>query len=47
MAKNPNNKNKARSIKRDDALTGGMIFFVAGCIAEFFLWAVRRYYING
>lgn len=47
MAKNPNDKNKAKSIKRDDALTGGMIFFVAGCIAEFFLWAVRRYYING
>ena len=47
MAKNPNNKNKAKSIKRDDALTGGMIFFVAGCIAEVFLWAVRRYYING
>lgn len=47
MAKNPNNKNKAKSIKRDDALTGAMIFFLAGCIGEVFLWAVRRYYING
>lgn len=43
MAKNPNGK----PMKRDNNLFGAMIFFLTGCIAEFFLLLVRRYLVNG
>ncbi len=43
MAKNPNKK----SLKRDNSLYGATIFFFAACLAEFFLLAVRKYYIHG
>lgn len=43
MAKNPNGK----PMKRDNSLLNAMTFFLAGCIAEFYLLLVRRNYING
>lgn len=45
MAKNPNGKPK--SAQRDSSMLGAMVFFFAGCIAELFLFVVRRYYVNG
>lgn len=45
MAKNPNRKTKP--VKKDDAMTPAMKFFLAGCVAELYLLIVRRYYING
>ena len=43
MAKNPNKK----SMKRDNSLFGATVFFLAACVAEFYLLALRRYYIHG
>ena len=43
MAKNPNRK----SMKRDNSLYGATIFFLAACLAEFYLLALRKYYIHG
>ena len=43
MAKNPNKK----PLKRDNSLYGATIFFFAACLAEFYLLALRRYYIHG
>lgn len=43
MAKNPNGK----SMKRDNSLFGATVFFLAACVAEFYLLALRRYYIHG
>lgn len=43
MAKNPNGK----SMKKDNSLFGATIFFLAACLAEFYLLALRRYYIHG
>ena len=43
MAKNPNGK----SMKRDNSLYGATIFFLAACLAEFYLLVLRRYYIHG
>ena len=45
MAKNPNRK--AKPVKKDDAMTPAMKFFLAGCVAELYLLIVRRYYIHG
>jgi hypothetical protein len=43
MAKNPNGK----SMKRDNSLYGATIFFLAACLAEFYLLILRKYYIHG
>lgn len=43
MAKNPNGK----SMKRDNSLYGATIFFLAACLAEFYLLLLRKYYIHG
>ena len=43
MAKNPNRK----SMKRDNSLYGATIFFLAACLAEFYLLVLRKYYIHG
>ena len=43
MAKNPNGKPQ----KRDNALYGATIFFLAACLAEVYLLVLRRYYIHG
>jgi len=43
MAKNPNGK----SVKKDNSLFGATIFFLAACLAEFYLLALRKYYIHG
>ena len=43
MAKNPNGK----SMKRDNSLYGATIFFLAACLAEFYLLVLRKYYIHG
>jgi len=43
MAKNPNKK----PMKRDNSLYGATIFFLAACLAEFYLLALRKYYIHG
>lgn len=45
MAKGP--KNKARFAKRDDSMTNAMEFFFAGCIAELYLFLIRKVYIYG
>lgn len=43
MAKKPNGK----SGKNDNSLFGATLFFLAACLAEFFLLAMRKYYIHG
>ena len=43
MAKNPNGK----SMKRDNSLYGATLFFLAACLAEFYLLVLRKYYIHG
>ena len=43
MAKNPNGK----SMKRDNSLFGATVFFLAACLAEFYLLVLRKYYIHG
>ena len=43
MAKNPNGK----SMKRDNSLYGATVFFLAACLAEFYLLVLRKYYIHG
>lgn len=43
MAKNPNGK----SMKRDNSLFGATLFFLAACVAEFYLMLLRKYYIHG
>lgn len=45
MAKNPNGK--AKAAQRDHSMFAAMVFFFTGCIAELFLFVVRRYYVNG
>jgi hypothetical protein len=45
MARNP--KNKVKSAKQDQPMTGAMKFFLAGCVAELYLVIVRRFYMNG
>ncbi len=45
MAKNPNGKSTPE--KRSESLNGAMIFFLIGCVAEAYLFMVRRYYVNG
>ena len=45
MPKNPNSKPKA--VKRDDTANNAMKFFLAGCVAELYLFIIRRYYVNG
>ena len=45
MAKNPNRK--PAPAKRSEAMNGAMIFFLIGCVAEFYLFVVRRYFVNG
>lgn len=41
-------KNKAQEIRKDNApLNGALKFFIGGCLAEIYLLAVRKYYING
>lgn len=45
MSKKPNKK--AQSGKYDGPMTGGMKFFLAGCVAELYLLIIRRFYING
>lgn len=48
MAKNPNAKSSpAKPNERNELLNGAMIFFLAGCVAEMYLFLIRRYYING
>ncbi len=48
MAKNPNDKSgSAKRNQRNELLNGAMIFFLAGCVAEMYLFLIRRYYING
>ncbi|MCI8398914.1 MAG: hypothetical protein HFF90_05885 [Oscillibacter sp.] len=48
MAKNPNAKSgSAKRGERSELLNGAMIFFLAGCVAEIYLFMIRRYYING
>lgn len=48
MAKNPNSKvGKAKSVKKDQPMTGAMKFFLAGLVAELYLIIVRRFYISG
>lgn len=34
-------------MKKDNSLFGATIFFLAACLAEFYLLALRRYYIHG
>ena len=46
MSKKPNKKSSARS-KYDGPMTGGMKFFLTGCVAELYLLVVRRFYIDG
>lgn len=45
MPKNPNHRSKP--VKGDEPMTGAMKFFLAGCVAELYLLAVRRFYVNG
>lgn len=45
MAMNPNGK--SRSAQRDHSMFAAIVFFFTGCIAELFLFMVRRYYVNG
>ena len=45
MAKNPNGKSSPA--KRSESLNGAMIFFLIGCVAEAYLFMVRRFFING
>lgn len=41
-------KNKAEEFRKNNApLNSALKFFVGGCIAEIYLLAVRKYYING
>lgn len=35
------------SAKYNGPMTGGMKFFLAGCVAELYLLIIRRFYING
>lgn len=46
MSKKPNKKPSAQG-RYDAPMTGGMKFFLAGCVAELYLLIVRRFYING
>lgn len=34
-------------MKRDNSLFGATVFFLAACVAEFYLLALRKYYIHG
>ena len=34
-------------MKRDNSLYGATIFFLAACLAEFYLLVLRKYYIHG
>ena len=45
MSKKPNKKSPQR--RYDGPMTGGMKFFLAGCVAERYLLIIRRFYING
>ena len=45
MSKKPNKKSPQR--RYDGPMTGGMKFFLAGCVAELYLLIIRRFYING
>ena len=45
MSKKPNKK--AQGSKYDSPMTGGMKFFLAGCVGELYLLIIRRFYING
>ncbi len=44
MSKNPKS---ARPVKGKDPMTGAMKFFLAGCVAELYLFIIRRFYVNG
>ncbi len=46
MAKNPNGKSTPAK-RNSDSLNGAMIFFLIGCVAEFYLFMIRRYYVDG
>ena len=46
MSKKPNKKSSAHG-KYDAPMTGGMKFFLVGCVAELYLLIVRRFYIDG
>ena len=45
MPKNTNRRSKP--VKKDEAWTGTMKFFVAGCLAELYLLLIQKFYIHG
>ena len=45
MSKKSNKKSV--SSRYDSPMTGGMKFFLAGCVGELYLLIIRRFYING
>ena len=45
MSKNPVSKSKP--VKRNEPMRNALLFFIAGCVAEIYLLAIRRFYVNG
>ena len=45
MSKHPVSKSKP--VKRNEPMRSALIFFLAGCVAEFYLLVIRRFYVNG